>query len=269
MAYLEDDLRIGDGVRRKSPRATPARRDAIVAAVDAAVDWMRRVQLTGQRLERRPDPALPGGFDVVVVNDPGAPPLWARFYDIETNRPIFSGRDGVIRGSLAEIEHERRTGYAWLGTWPQALVERDIPRGASACGGERRYGMGARSADWRGRSDECGRSLPIEDWRFCCRSALKTALRRPSPLDNEWPHSARGTPHSTIKQLVRLNPLIQLLLPIARSPDPDDQAEGSPSSSRHPIISRSSTRFVVRSCWPWAHPARWFDRCSRLEWRTT
>jgi PelA/Pel-15E family pectate lyase len=127
MAYLEDNLRQRDALRLKSPRATAVRRDAIVGAVDAAVEWMRRVQLTDQRLERRPDPSLPGGVDVVVVNDPAAPPLWARFYDIGTNRPIFSGRDGIIRTSLAEIEHERRTGYAWLGTWPQALLEKEYP----------------------------------------------------------------------------------------------------------------------------------------------
>jgi PelA/Pel-15E family pectate lyase len=100
---------------------------AIRTAVDAAVDWFRSVQISGQRLERRPDPALPSGYDVIVVADPGASPLWARFYEIGTNRPIFSGRDGVIRYSLAEIEHERRAGYAWLGTWPQAVLEKEYP----------------------------------------------------------------------------------------------------------------------------------------------
>ena len=32
------------------------------------------------------------GSDVVVVPDASAPPLWARFYEIGTNRPIFSGQ---------------------------------------------------------------------------------------------------------------------------------------------------------------------------------
>jgi len=52
---------------------------------------------------------------------------WARFYEIGTNRPIFSGRDGVIRYNLDEIEQERRDGYAWLGAWPRALVEEEYP----------------------------------------------------------------------------------------------------------------------------------------------
>jgi len=50
-----------------------------------------------------------------------------RAYEIGTNRPIFSGRDGVIRYSLAEIEHERRIGYAWLGTRPTRLLETEYP----------------------------------------------------------------------------------------------------------------------------------------------
>ena len=57
----------------------------------------------------------------MVVRDPDAPPLWARFYEIGTNRPIFSGRDGVIKYSLAEIEKERRGGYSWYGTWGRDL----------------------------------------------------------------------------------------------------------------------------------------------------
>ena len=102
-------------------------RAGIVTAIDAAIAWLRSVQITGQRVERRADVSLPSGYDVVVVADASAPPLWARFYEIGTNRPIFSGRDGIIRAQLSEIEHERRIGYAWLGTWPQTLLERDYP----------------------------------------------------------------------------------------------------------------------------------------------
>jgi PelA/Pel-15E family pectate lyase len=63
----------------------------------------------------------------VVVQDPAAPPLWARFYEIGTNRPIFSGRDGVVRYSLAEIELERRVNYSWLGPYAADLLAKDYP----------------------------------------------------------------------------------------------------------------------------------------------
>lgn len=43
--------------------------------------------------------------------------FWARFYDIETGRPFFSGRDGVKKHRLSKIEAERRRAYAWYGHW--------------------------------------------------------------------------------------------------------------------------------------------------------
>ena len=105
------------------------------AAIDAAVDWLRLVRLSGVRVERVPAPAEvflrhTADFDVVVVQDPQAPVLWARHYEIGTNRPVFAGRDGMKKYSLAEIERERRTGTAWYGSWPARLLE-DI---ASASG---------------------------------------------------------------------------------------------------------------------------------------
>jgi len=48
--------------------------------------------------------------------------VWARFYEIATNRPFFSGRDSRKKYNVAEIEVERRTGYAWYGTWPEKLI---------------------------------------------------------------------------------------------------------------------------------------------------
>ena len=63
----------------------------------------------------------------ISIKDPNAPPLWARFYEIGTNRPIFSDRDGVAKHDLSEIGYERRNGYAWLGTWPAPLLEKEYP----------------------------------------------------------------------------------------------------------------------------------------------
>ncbi len=99
----------------------------VVRAVEGAVAWLGRVRLTGIRVETRADAGAPGGKDRVVVQDPAAPPLWARFYDIGTDRPIFCDRDGVPRAALADIGHERRNGYAWYGTWPQRLLEKEYP----------------------------------------------------------------------------------------------------------------------------------------------
>ena len=92
----------------------------VIRAVDAACQWYESAKLTGIR-----QISLNG--DKRILPDPDAPPLWARFYEIGTNRPIFSGRDGVIKYDMTEIEHERRNGYSWYGgsgkevldAWPE------------------------------------------------------------------------------------------------------------------------------------------------------
>lgn len=86
----------------------------LLTAVDAGVAWFEAVQIKGFR-ETKVD------GDKRLIADSEAPALWARFYEIGTNRPIFAGRDGVKRYSYSEIEPERRNGYAWYGTWARNL----------------------------------------------------------------------------------------------------------------------------------------------------
>jgi PelA/Pel-15E family pectate lyase len=97
----------------------------VVAAIEAAVAWLEAVKLTGIRFERI---ATPEGKDGRVVRDPAAGPIWARFYEIGTNRPIFVGRDAVIRYDVAEIERERRGGYGWYNDRARDLLAKDYPR---------------------------------------------------------------------------------------------------------------------------------------------
>ena len=99
----------------------------VIRAIQSAVAWYDAVRIPGIRVDVRRDETLPGGTDRVVVEDPNAPSMWARFYEIGTNRPIFSGRDGIIKYSLAEIEHERRVGYSWLGHYAAELLSVDYP----------------------------------------------------------------------------------------------------------------------------------------------
>lgn len=99
----------------------------IIEAVQSAVAWFDHVKLTGIRQVNKPDSSMERGYDKVIVKDQTAPPIWARFYQIGTNRPIFCGRDGKIKYHLAEIEHERRTGYSWYGYGPAGLLDKDYP----------------------------------------------------------------------------------------------------------------------------------------------
>lgn len=100
----------------------------IKRAVDSAVDWFQRSKIEGQRVEWKFDGNSRRPSDRVVVADPSARPLWARFYSIDGNRPMFVGRDGIVHDHLADIERERRLGYAWLGDWPAKLLEKKYPQ---------------------------------------------------------------------------------------------------------------------------------------------
>jgi PelA/Pel-15E family pectate lyase len=97
----------------------------VVAAVEAAVVWFESARIEGFRVVQEDDARSPSGKNKVVVKDPAAPSLWARFYEIETNRPFFADRDGVAKYDLSEIGYERRNGYAWYGNWPQKLLDRE------------------------------------------------------------------------------------------------------------------------------------------------
>jgi pectate lyase len=99
----------------------------VVRAVEGAVAWFGAAKLSGIRVETVPDANSPTGKNRVVVKDPKAPALWARFYEIGTNRPIFADRDAVKKYDLADIGYERRNGYAWYGSWPQKLLDVEYP----------------------------------------------------------------------------------------------------------------------------------------------
>ena len=86
----------------------------VVKCVEAAVEWFRKSEIRGLTFEYFKD--ADGKRDYRMVACPDAddcPPLWARFYTIDGNRPFFSDRDGVARYDISEIGRERRTGYSW------------------------------------------------------------------------------------------------------------------------------------------------------------
>jgi PelA/Pel-15E family pectate lyase len=95
-------------------------------AITAAAQWLDKVKISGYKFVDVADASQPKGRDRVLQPDPSST-IWARFYEIDTNEPFFSGRDSVKKKKVSEIEYERRTGYAWYGTWPKKLLEQDYP----------------------------------------------------------------------------------------------------------------------------------------------
>ncbi|MCC7336525.1 MAG: pectate lyase [Pirellulaceae bacterium] len=88
----------------------------VIRAVKAGTAWFESARIEGIRIEKI-------GGDRQVITDDAASPVWARFYEIETNRPFFCDRDGVPKYKLNEIGNERRNGYAWYGNWGESLAD--------------------------------------------------------------------------------------------------------------------------------------------------
>ena len=90
-------------------------RGDVAAAVNAAIEWFKKVALYNIEWVSQ-------GDDKVVVQKQGAGPIWARFYDLDRQIPLFSDRDSSVHYNVAEISQERRTGYAWYGNWGKNVI---------------------------------------------------------------------------------------------------------------------------------------------------
>lgn len=99
----------------------------VLDAVNSAVDWFRDSEIHGIRVKRIQAEEKEflyhkSNFDRIVVEDESAPRIWARFYELGTHRPIFVGRDGIVKYSMKEIDRDRRTGYGWYTYDPETVL---------------------------------------------------------------------------------------------------------------------------------------------------
>ena len=97
----------------------------IIEAIESGVDWLKKSAIKGIRLEeiRNPD----GRTEPKLIPDDNAPLLWARFYELETNRPLYLDRDSKFRYDFSEISYERRSGYGYHGYWASSLLKKQYP----------------------------------------------------------------------------------------------------------------------------------------------
>jgi len=95
----------------------------IINAVNSAVVWFEKVKITGIRQEYKFN-EKGKIIDKKIIQDPDAPPLWARFMELDNNRPFFCDRDGIKKYDLSEIGAERRNGYAWYTDEPKEVFKK-------------------------------------------------------------------------------------------------------------------------------------------------
>jgi pectinesterase len=95
----------------------------IIASVEAASAWFEKTKITGIKIV---DVATAEGSkpDRKVIESQNAEPLWARFMELDTNKPFFCDRDGVKKDTMAEIGYERRNGYAWYTNEPKEVLKK-------------------------------------------------------------------------------------------------------------------------------------------------
>jgi PelA/Pel-15E family pectate lyase len=100
---------------------------SVVDAIKSAVTWLDSVKVKGVKTKDIADYTLEFGFDRVVISD-AASTTWGRFYEIGTNKPIFSGRDGVKRYNFGDISYERSVKYSWYNNNPSSLISTRYPK---------------------------------------------------------------------------------------------------------------------------------------------
>ncbi len=103
--------------------------ERIINSINSAVKWFEDSKIFGIKVvtvQAEPTEYIyhSTNIDKVVVEDPSAPPIWTRFYELGTHRPLFSNRDGIKVYSLDKVERERRTGYAWYTYSPQIILDK-------------------------------------------------------------------------------------------------------------------------------------------------
>lgn len=87
---------------------------AIINAIHDAAAWYEATKITGKTWVRG---------EANLKEDAKAQPLWARFYELGTNKPIFGDRDGTIHYEIDKVSKERREGYGWYTTSPNKVVK--------------------------------------------------------------------------------------------------------------------------------------------------
>jgi len=100
----------------------------IINVIQNAVVWFKESKIYNTRVKTIPAPRMVTPFrisisDRVVVTDNTAPPIWTRYYELKTHRPLFCNRDSKVVYSLAEVARERRDGYGWYTYSPQKVLD--------------------------------------------------------------------------------------------------------------------------------------------------
>jgi PelA/Pel-15E family pectate lyase len=80
-------------------------------AIRAGMQWLKDAAVYGYAWTRTDNGRQ-------LVAQPGAGPIWARYYTADPIHPVFGDRDKSLHDDVNELTLERRNGYSWYGTAP-------------------------------------------------------------------------------------------------------------------------------------------------------
>ncbi|MBP1677639.1 MAG: putative pectate lyase [Bacteroidetes bacterium] len=101
----------------------------IIKSIQSAVKWFSDSKILNTRVETIKASAEQTKYmkiqtDRIVVTDSAAAPIWTRYYELGTHRPLFCDRNSKFLYSLSEVSRERRVGYGWYTYSPQSVLNK-------------------------------------------------------------------------------------------------------------------------------------------------
>lgn len=101
----------------------------IIESIQSAVKWFNDSKIYYTRVKTVPVSPEKSKWTVsttdrIVVIDSLAPPIWTRYYELGTDKPLFCDRNSKFLYSLAEVSRERRSGYTWYTYAPQIVLDK-------------------------------------------------------------------------------------------------------------------------------------------------
>ena len=91
----------------------------VKAAVEGALNWFRSPDT--YLANHTYDKSQTGEGVSPIVFSQGSR-VWYRFYDLDTNEPMFVNRDGMVFHDITLIPAERKDNYRWGGNWGESII---------------------------------------------------------------------------------------------------------------------------------------------------
>lgn len=96
----------------------------VTAVIESAMTWFEAHKLTGLRKITTAD-GKTDYIDDAACTDA----IWARFYDLNTGKPIFAGADdGIVYPTFHEMAAKNKVAYDFFSTRPKELMEKEYAR---------------------------------------------------------------------------------------------------------------------------------------------